>query len=100
MFLGITFLGWIIIGLIYIPPLTLLTVLRSRRGGTRGTVMLFGLALLPLAAAVGEAVYVDWRFRALCQDAGVQITARPVVEGFFADNYYASLPPGNLDLNR
>lgn len=99
MFLGITFLGWIIIGIAYFP-LLLVLALRRRRTGLRGTLILSGLALLPLGAAVGEALYVDWRFRTLCQEAGVQISARPVVEGLFADNYYASLPPENLNLNR
>ena len=100
MFLGITVLGWIIIAVVYLPLLTVLAMRRGRGAGRRGTVILFGVSLLLLGAAVGEALYVDWRFRTLCRDAGVQISARPVVEGLFADNYYASLAPEDLNLNR
>jgi hypothetical protein len=100
MFLGITVLGWIIIAVVYLPLLAVLAMRRGRGAGRRGTVILFGVSLLLLGAAVGEALYVDWRFRTLCRDAGVQISARPVVEGLFADNYYASLAPEDLNLNR
>lgn len=82
MFLGITFLGWIIIGVAYFP-LVIVLARRGRRSGTRGTVIWFGFALLPLGAAVGEALYVNWRFQQLCTAGGVQVTKRVAVDGYF-----------------
>lgn len=82
MFLGITFLGWIIIGIAYFP-LLLVLALRRRRTGLRGTLILSGLALLPLGAAVGEALYIDWRFQKLCKVGGIQITKRVTTDGYF-----------------
>jgi hypothetical protein len=83
MFLGITLLGWMIIAVVYLPLLAVLDMWRGKRAGVRGTLVLFGVALLPLGAAVGEALYVDLRFQELCKTGGVEVIRRVETDGYF-----------------
>jgi hypothetical protein len=57
------------------------------------------LLYAPLAAGVIEAMYVDWRFRALCRTAVTEITRPVIVEGFYdvqtrGDSWESSLRSG------
>ncbi len=82
MFLGITILGWIIIAAVYGPLLIAFALLRRRIGGARAQAPVLAVLLLPLAAAVAEAVYIDWRFRSLCKESGVRVTKRVTAAGY------------------
>jgi hypothetical protein len=83
-FLGISVVGWILVGLVYIPLTVLLKALsrgRWRQHKWAAAIVVY----LPLAAGVAEAVYVDQRFKALCATAGVKINRKVVVEGYFVN---------------
>jgi hypothetical protein len=83
--LGISFIGWFLIGLVYVPvSLVLLMLVIGRwRSQPRKAAVIALLVYTPLVAAVAEAVYVDMRFKALCATGGTQIKQRVVVEGFY-----------------
>lgn len=82
MFLGITILGWIIIAVVYLPLLPVLAML-TRKASRQSRVLLLSLALLPLVAAVAEAVYVDLRYEALCKNTGIRVSRRITTDGYF-----------------
>jgi hypothetical protein len=88
-FLGISVIGWVLIGLVYVPLSIFIVVLwRGRwRMKPREVAALALVAYIPLIAAVAEAVYVDARFKALCATAGTQIKQKVVVEGFYDDGF-------------
>jgi hypothetical protein len=86
-FLGISVIGWVLIGLVYVPLSIFIVVLWRGRWRTKPheVAALALVAYIPLIAAVAEAVYVDTRFKALCATAGTQIKQKVVVEGFYDD---------------
>lgn len=89
MLLGVSVIGWLLLGLVYVPLGIGLAMWINRRRGRdkRAIVVVTVIALIPLVAMVGEAAYVDWRFRQLCQEAKLTITRKVVVEGFYDDGY-------------
>jgi hypothetical protein len=86
-FLGISVVGWVLIGLVYVPLTVLLRALsrgrwrQHKRAAGAAAIVVY----LPLAAGVAEAVYVDQRFKALCATAGLKINRKVVVEGYFVN---------------
>lgn len=89
MFLGVTVIGWFLLGLAFVPAAVALTAWALKRWRTDKVAILVVSVLLlgPLAAMVGEAAYVDWRFRQLCEEAKLTITRKVVVNGFYDDGY-------------
>ena len=88
-FLGISMMGWILIGLVYVPVSIMLLVFafgRWRSQPGRAAVIAL-LVYAPLVAAVAEAMYVDTRFKSLCASGGTQIKQQLVVEGFYDDGF-------------
>jgi hypothetical protein len=87
--LGISVIGWSLIGLVYVPASIVLHVFAlGRWRGHPGRVAVVALLVYgPLVAAVAEAVYVDTRFKALCESGGTEIKQRLVVEGFYDDGF-------------
>jgi hypothetical protein len=88
MFLGITIIGWVILGLVYLPIGIAMTVWAARRWREqRRSIVTVGVALLiPLAAMVAEAVFVNARFMALCEEVRPKIKRTVVVAGFYEDD--------------
>lgn len=88
MLLGVSVIGWFLLGLVYVPLGIALAVWTRRRWARdkRAVVAVAAVAMVPLFAMVGEAAYVDWRFRQLCEEAKLTIT-RKAVEGFYDDGY-------------
>jgi hypothetical protein len=88
MFLGITIIGWVIVGLVYLPIGIALAVWAARRWREqRRSIVTVGVAsLLPLAAIVAEAVFVNARFMALCEEVRPKIKRTVVVTGFYDDS--------------
>ena len=87
--LGISVIGWTLIGLVYVPASIVLLIFafgRWRSSPSKAVVVAL-LVYAPLAAAVAEAVYVDQQFKALCASGGTQIKQRVVVEGFYDDGF-------------
>jgi hypothetical protein len=89
MLLGVSVIGWFLLGLVYVPLGIALAVWTRRRWARdkRGIVIVTVIALIPMLAMVGEAAYVDSRFRQLCEEAKLTITRKVVVEGFYDDGY-------------
>lgn len=88
-YLGISMVGWILIGLVYVPVSIALLVLafgrwRSKPGKAAVIAL---LAYAPLVAGLTEALYVDTQFRALCASGGNEVKQRLVVEGFYDDGF-------------
>jgi hypothetical protein len=88
--LGVSVIGWSLIGLVYVPLSIMLLVFafgrwRSHRG--RAAVVAL-LVYAPLVAAVAEAAYVDTKFKALCESGRAQIKQRVIVEGFYDDGFF------------
>jgi hypothetical protein len=89
--LGVSVIGWSLIGLVYVPLSIMLLVFafgrwRSHRG--RAAVVAL-LVYAPLFAAVAEAAYVDTKFKALCESGRAQIKQQVIVEGFYDDGFSA-----------
>jgi hypothetical protein len=89
MLLGVSVIGWFLLGLVYVPLGIALAAWTRRRWthDKRAVVAVAAVAMVPLLAMVGEAAYVDWRFRQLCEEAKLTITRKVVVEGFYDDGY-------------
>lgn len=87
MSLGLSVIGWILLALVYVPLSAGFAWLVLRRW--RGRTALLGLIAVviyaPLVAAVTEAGYVEYRWRALCATADFELKRSVVVEGFFDD---------------
>ena len=88
-FLGISMMGWILIGLVYVPVSIMLLVFAFGRWRSQPgkSVMVAMLMYVPLVAAVAEAMYVDTRFKALCATSGAQIKRSVVVDGLYDDGF-------------
>jgi hypothetical protein len=88
MFLGLTWLGWAILIAAYVPVALLLGWL-AHRFSWRSTA--FGataiVTAIPFGAAIAEAVYVEYNWRALCATATTEIKRQVVVEGFYDDGF-------------
>lgn len=84
MFLGLTWLGWAILIAAYVPVALLLGWL-AHRFSWRSTA--FGataiVTAIPFGAAIAEAIYVEYNWRALCATAKTEIKRKVVVEGFY-----------------
>jgi hypothetical protein len=103
-FLGLSRVGWALIGVVYVPLSIFIVLLwRGRwRKKPQWVAALVLVAYTPLIAAVAEAVYVDTRFKALCSTAGAQIKRKVVVEGFYDDEFNQDgweihLKPGDFE---
>jgi hypothetical protein len=84
MFLGLSFVGWAILVAAYVPVALLLAFLAHRfRWRSKIFAITASLASLPFLAAIAEAAYVDYNWRALCATAKTEIERRVVVEGFY-----------------
>jgi hypothetical protein len=90
---GISAVGWILVGLIYVPATVV--VLAVARGPWKRRpwlkLALFAVVYLPLLAGIAEAVYVDRRFKALCETAGLKVRRVVVTDGFFYDSRGADM---------
>ncbi len=84
MFLGITFLGWIILLIAYAPVSAILMWIGSTRGfRSAAFVVTAVLTSLPYVAAIAEAAYVEHNFRAVCATVKTVEKRKVVVPGFF-----------------
>ena len=91
MFVGLQFLGWTILIVAYVP-VALLLVWMARRFGTHssafiGTVL---ITSLPFVAAIAEAGYVEYNWRALCATAKTEVKRKVIVEGFYDNGFFNS----------
>lgn len=84
MFLGISFIGWAILIAAYVPVALLLVWMRHRFGWrSKALAVTAVITSLPFVAAVVEAAYVEYNWRALCATAKTEIKKKVVVEGFY-----------------
>lgn len=92
MFLGISIIGWFLLGLVYVPIAIGMAIWAGKRWQRqRRNIVVVGVVLsIPLVAMVIEAMVVNWRFRALCEEVKLTIKRKVVVEGFFDDGGYGS----------
>ncbi len=92
MFLGISIIGWFLLGLVYVPVTIAMAVWIGKRWRTqRRDIVVVGVVLfVSLAAMVIEAMVVNWRFRTLCDEVKLTITRKVVVEGFYDDGGFRS----------
>lgn len=85
---GISAVGWILVGLIYVPTTVAVFVLSLGpwRHRPRFKLTMLAIVYLPLLAGIAEAVYVDRRFKALCETGGLKVHRVVVTDGFFFDS--------------
>lgn len=84
MFLGITWLGWIILLIAYAPVAAVLMWIGSKRGfRSAAFVVTAALTSLPYVAAIAEAAYVEHNFRAVCATVKTEEKRKVVVPGFY-----------------
>lgn len=89
MFLGLSVLGWAILIAAYVPVALLLTWMKRRYGWRGKTFALTAmLTSIPLVAAIAEAAYVEYNWRALCATAKTEVKRKVVVEGFYDDGFF------------
>jgi hypothetical protein len=90
--LGISVIGWILLAVVYVPLSAGFAWLALRRWRGRSALIAAAAVVIyaPLVAAVIEAVYVEYRWHALCATAKVEIREIVVVEGFFDDGFRSS----------
>jgi hypothetical protein len=91
-FLGVSIIGWFLLGLVYVPlGIGVAAWVRRRwRRDKRAIIVVTLTALLPLAGMIGEAAYVNRRFEQLCQEARLTIIRKVMVDGFYDDGYSTS----------
>ena len=87
--LGISVIGWALIGLVYVPASIVLLIFafgrwRSRPGKAAVVAV---LVYAPLVAAVAEGMYVDAQFKALCATSGTQVARSVIVEGLYDNGF-------------
>jgi hypothetical protein len=88
MWIGITFIGWTLLALGYAPIAALLTWMAHKHGVRTGAFI--GTAIvtsIPFVAAIAEAAYVEYNWRALCATAKTEVKRQVVVEGFYDDGF-------------
>lgn len=87
--LGISVIGWFLLTVVFVPLSACFAWLALHRWrGRTALIAATGFVLYaPLVAAVGEAAYVEFRWRALCSTAQLEVKRAVVVEGFFDDGF-------------
>lgn len=91
MSLGLSVIGWILLALVYVPLSAGFAwlALRRWRGRTALLALIAVVIYVPLVAAVAGAAYVEFRWRALCATAHLEVKRTVVVEGFLDDGFRA-----------
>ena len=88
MLLGISWLGWIILGVAFLPVLILILIVGARLGYRSRRFLAVGLLLtFPFVAAISEAAWVEREWQALCATATTEIKRPVVVEGFYDNGF-------------
>jgi hypothetical protein len=88
MFLGLSFFGWAILIAAYVPVALLLVWMAHRFGWRSKAFALTAMLIsIPFVAAIGEAAYVEYNWRALCATAKTEVKRKVVVEGFYDDGF-------------
>lgn len=86
--LGISVIGWLLLGIVYVPlSIGFVWLALSRRDRTGLIAMVAVVIYVPLVAALVEAGYVEYRWRALCSTARLELKRTVVVDGFFDDGF-------------
>ena len=89
MFLGISAIGWFLLAIVYVPlSIGCVSFWRKRWRYKPAKAFVMAVVLyVPLVLVVGEAVYVEFHWRALCSTARTEVKRKVVVDGFYDDGF-------------